>query len=253
MSKVRLYLEPGLIKDELELKGKDYIHRFSDILRLKKKESISVFDGCGREFSFLIISLSKKGIVLKRQKLERSEKKEPREVILGFPLMREGKIDYILQKATELGVSAFIPFIASRSLVKTGGEKIERWRRIIIEAARQSDRLWLPKIEESLAFNQLIKRPCDLRLFAQKGGADIYSSVKKHHRQVLIIVGPEGDLSPQEIMALKQEEFAAVSLSLNILRSETAAIFAAGMIRDILDRFDSPSLEVSAGKKMIKP
>ncbi len=237
MSKARIYIKPHEIADFIQIKEKAILHKLCSVLRLKKGDEILVFDGKGKEYLYSIEELGKKCILAKKgaiaQKVSFSDKK----VILAFPLTREERVDFILQKATELGVAGFIPFTCERS-IKSGpsAKKKQRWNRIITEATRQSQGLWLPFLEDVVSFNELIKRNYKLKLAGSFEGKDLESILSKGVREVFIIVGPEGDFSLSEYGKLKGNKFKFVKLSSNILRVETACMFSVGLIRYFLDR-----------------
>jgi len=237
MTKVRLYLPKEEIKDLVELKSKREIHKLKDVLRLKENDNIFIFNGRGKEFLYRIKEIGRNVLILKKECLIRCQENEEKRIILGFPLMRETKVGFVLQKATELGVFCFIPFFSSRSIIKKLlPAKLERWQKIIIESARQANRLWFPKLEKILNFEDILKLDYRVKIFATKEGHHLDVILNTEiSGEILIVVGPEGDFSPQEIEELKRNNFKSLKLSSHILRSETAAIFAVGLIKYILD------------------
>jgi 16S rRNA (uracil1498-N3)-methyltransferase len=152
-------------------------------------------------------------------------------ITLGIPLIKEQKMDLILQKATELGAWSFQPFICQRSIrEKPSTAKKERWMKIVQEATRQSERLWLAQINDVIDFSDLIKREFGLKLAASIEGQKIMDIPKAHVNRTLLLIGPEGDFSAEEYEKLKTESFSLLKLSENILRVETASIIASGLI-----------------------
>ncbi|MCK4809458.1 MAG: 16S rRNA (uracil(1498)-N(3))-methyltransferase [Candidatus Omnitrophica bacterium] len=236
MSKIRFYFPPCEIKSHILLEDKRNIHKIKNVLRLKEGGSLFIFDGQGKEYLYSIENTGKKDLSLKRIKTTREEFFPQFTVSLAFPLMREAKLDLIFQKATELGVFRFLPFLARRGAVVKNPSKIklERWRKIIEEAARQSDRLWLPRIEEVKPFDDVIKEEADIKLAAYRDGEMLQALVdKKKHKRFFLIIGPEGDFSQEEKQKLKEAGFRFLKLSENILRSETAAFFSVGILNYI--------------------
>ena len=232
MSKVRIYIEPQSIKDSIEVKDKKIIHKIKDVLRLKSSDYVYIFDGEGKEYIYKIRGIDKGRVVLEKGRQEREEPAVSKGIVLGFPILREEKIDFILQKATELGVTVFLPFISERSLqIKPSGSKIKRWEKIIIEAVRQSGRLWIPEVYEAEVLSEIAKKDYSLKIAASIDGDSPDKVLSKKTNEVLIIVGPEGDFSPLEYKELKASGFKFIKLSPYILRTETTAIFAAGIIR----------------------
>jgi len=231
MAKVRIYIESKDISDFIEIKGKDLIRKIRNVLRLSKGDFLYAFDGQGKEWLYRIEAIAKKSVSIKRESLSKGSPAPNRRIILGFSLAKEGKIDFILQKATELGVGGFIPFVCERSLkVKVADKKLERWKRIITEALRQSERLWMPFLKEALDFQEIINSNYKVKLAASVRGEKLNTILDGEEEEILILVGPEGDFSPSEYNQLEQSNFKFLKLSSHILRVETASIFSVGLI-----------------------
>lgn len=230
MSKVRLYLAKDRISDIMALEDKESLHKAKDVLSLKKGEKIYIFDGEGTEYRYQINEIERKRITLKKEATERTESMPEKIITLGVPLVKEQKMDLILQKATELGIWSFQPFICQRSIrEKPSAGKKERWVKIVREAARQSERLWLAQINDVIDFNDLIKHNFSLKLAASIKGQKITGIPEKKCCRILLLIGPEGDFSAEEYEKLKTENFFFLKLSENILRVETASIIASGL------------------------
>jgi 16S rRNA (uracil1498-N3)-methyltransferase len=228
MSCARIYLCPETINDTITLKDKEIIHKLTVVLRLMCGEQIRVFNGIGTEYSCQIEKIEKKQIVLGQTKILRQENAPKVKIILGFPLTKEEKIDFILQKSTELGVSQFVPFISCHSVQnKPSLAKIVRWQKIIAEACRQSTRLWLPILNDTIELSALLNYPAKLKLFTDINAKSFQEKINQG--DVLLLNGPEGDFSPREKQMFKQAGFISMNLSANILRMETAAIFSVGL------------------------
>ena len=234
MPKTRIYIEPREIKNLIEIEDKNIVHKIRDVLRLKEKDELYVFNGEGKEYLYEIRRAGKK-VILEKKKEEREVPLSSKKVTLGFPLLREDKIDFILQKATELGAMSFVPFISSRSLhIEPSISKIERWKRIVIESARQSGRLWVPRINNVIDFGGIIREDFSLKIAASIDGDGPRDVLDEEIKDILIIVGPEGDFSSQEYNRMREYGFKFIKLSPYILRVETAAIFAVGVIMQII-------------------
>ncbi len=231
MSKVRIYIEPKDISVFIKVKDRDLIHKIRNVLRLERGNVLHAFDGQGSEYQCRIEEIAKKSVLLKRESLSRSSSTPSRRIILGFPLAKEDKIDFILQKATELGVDGFIPFACERTLkVKVTEKKIERWKRIIIEALRQSERLWMPSVARVLDFKEIISSNYKVKLAASIKGENLNIALNGQEEEILILVGPEGGFSDSEHSQFKENNFKFLKLSSNVLRVETASIFSVGLI-----------------------
>jgi len=237
MPKPRIYIKPEDIGDFIQIKDKGIIHKLSCVLRLEKGDEILIFDGKGKECNYSIEELGKKCILAKRGIIQRKSDSLDRKIILAFPLTREEKVDFILQKATELGVARFIPFTCQRSLnFSLSPRKRQRWERIITEATRQSQGLWLPDLEEVAGFEELIRRDCKVKLAGSFTGESVEELLPKKIKEVFVVVGPEGDLSSDEYEKLKKNGFKFIKLSSNILRVETACVFSVGLINYFINK-----------------
>ncbi|MCM8786560.1 MAG: 16S rRNA (uracil(1498)-N(3))-methyltransferase [Candidatus Omnitrophica bacterium] len=236
MSKVRVYFKEITDKDNVVIEDKDIVHKIRDVLRLSQEDKVYLFDGEGREYCAIVDRITKNLVTLKNIKLERLQEETKFKLFLGFPLLREEKIDFILQKTTELGVSGFIPFFCKNSLNnRPSAEKIKRWIKIIIEATRQSDRLWCPQLLETSSFDKILKMDFEEKFVATKNGKKIDTYLKKYFsKEIFIIVGPEGDFDKDEYILLEKNNFKKILLSQNTLRVETAAIFAVGLFNYFL-------------------
>ena len=231
MSKIRIYIQPENISNLIEIKDKGLVHKIRNVLRLKEEDSLYPFDGQGKEYLYRIKEIARKSVLIKRESLSESSLSRNRKIILGFPLTKEDKIDFILQKATELGVDGFIPFTCERSLkVKINDKKLERWRKIISEALRQSERLWMPLLEEVSDFQEIVSIGYKVKLIASVKGEKVNSILNSQEEEIFILIGPEGGFSLSEYSLLKANNFRFLKLSSHILRVETASIFSVGLI-----------------------
>lgn len=231
MSKVRLFYSKNEISDTIRINDKEILHKANDVLLLKNGEKVYIFDGQGSEYRYSITEAGRRSITLEKEATERTENEPYEKITLGIPLVKEQKIELILQKATELGVWNFQPFISERSIQgEPAAGKRERWEKIIQEAARQSERLWLARINDTIDFNDLIKQDFSLKLAASIKGEKISGITKDKYKKILIMAGPEGDFSAAEFEKLKNSGFTFFKLSENILRVETASIAACGII-----------------------
>lgn len=231
MSKVRLFYNKNEISGTIDIKDKETLHKANDVLALKNGEKVYLFDGEGTEYRYKITEGGRKSLTLEKEAVERTENEPYEKITLAIPLVKEQKIEFIIQKATELGIWNFQPFISERSIQgKPSAGKTERWEKIIQEATRQSERLWLPTINDTIDFNDLIEQDFSLKLAASIKGEKISDVAKDKYKRILIIIGPEGDFSAAECEKLKNNGFTFLKLSENILRVETASIAACGLI-----------------------
>lgn len=236
MGKTRIYIKATDIASTLTIDDEDVIHKLRNVLRLKKDKLIYIFDGCGKEYVYSIQESTKNSILLIKEKLAVNSSIPENKITLAFPLEKEERVDFILQKATELGVWNFIPFTCKRSIpVKPSAHKINRWCRIVIEAARQSQRLWIPEIQHTKNLKDIFSLNFDLKLVGSFNGKALSKNLVKGIKDVLIVIGPVGDFSDSEYNQFKTKGFKSIKLSQNLLRTETAAVFFVGMLNHYLN------------------
>jgi 16S rRNA (uracil1498-N3)-methyltransferase len=203
-------------------------HHHLTVARSGEKEPIEIFDGQGRVWSAVIESVGRRETSA-RVTGERKVEPDPHEVILGQALIRSAAFELALEKAVEVGVTRIIPFTAARSNVPPA-HRADRWKRIIVEAAKQSKRYWLPRIDEPMPFEKVLRLEASSKiLFAERGGGSLKPALQGS--PVLYLVGPEGGWTDAELKAAQDHGFELVGLGAGILRSETAAIVGGALIR----------------------
>ncbi len=230
----RFYVEdPDWVGDEIEIFGGEARH-IQKVLRLKKGDEIVLFDGKGMEYWGTIESQSLNRITVNIGKTSTPRRESPIEVILGQGLLKGDKMDYVLQKTTEMGVSAVLPFISSRTVPNLGGEKSvrrwNRWKKIVLESAKQCGRTVPPKVEAIRDLDSILEWPVrdlvKLILWEKEEMSlkERIGEIDKKSRTFLFLVGPEGGFCESEISAAKGNGFIPVGLGPRILRSETAGV-----------------------------
>jgi 16S rRNA (uracil1498-N3)-methyltransferase len=221
-------IENGLLKIE-----GDEVKHIRKVLRLKAGDEIVLFDGLGKEFEGTIIKEGRSRVMVEIQRILSPVGDSPLEVILAQSLLKGEKMDYLIQKATELGVKVIIPFFSSRSvplLEKSRRlKRHHRWERIAIEASKQCGRGMVPKIESLQDYSDMLHAAStdSLRLiFWEKDGMKLKEVLErsKEKTKIFFIVGPEGGFSREEIEKAKRAGFLAVTLGRRILRAETASL-----------------------------
>lgn len=229
------YTNPEKIKGEtLTIDGDEARHILS-VLRHGAGDQIDVVDGRGTKYRVLIEEVSRdflQGRILSSTHMEN----EPRcRVALAQAICRKERMDFLVEKATEIGVSSIIPIVTERNLVKvddTSREKakIERWRRLAIAAMKQSLRTALPEIHDVTPFDQLLPQihNYDLCLIASldKDAKNVKEceQLKTKPNRALLIVGPEAGFTEEELSKAKSLEAMPISLGSRRLRTETAGI-----------------------------
>ncbi|HTG00730.1 MAG TPA: 16S rRNA (uracil(1498)-N(3))-methyltransferase [Nitrospirota bacterium] len=234
----RFFIAPEQIEQtRIVITGEDVRH-IALVLRMKAGDELLLCDGRGAEFRVKITAVERARIVTEVTSRSRAEIREPR-IALFQGLPKSDKMDLIVQKATELGVSFIVPLITERTIVKIRDEekRVGRWQKIAREAAMQSSRLDIPRVEPVTGFKDFLRtlnsEPRTLLLLPwEEGGAPIRDVLTGNAdaRYVSLFIGPEGGFSSAEVSAAGVSGFHIVSLGPNILRTETAAIAALAII-----------------------
>ena len=228
MSNIRLFFHKSLSINLTDKLDKSQSHYVSKVMRIKENEVFSLFNNSG-EWEAKILTVSKSIVEFNVTKQLR-QKENPKELWLAFSPIKSNYFNFMIQKATELGVTKFLPIIFDRTIVRKINK--ERLEKVIIEAAEQSNRIQVPNIEDSQKLNNFLdKNDVDL-IFTDLNSTNNKVDLKKlGNKPTCIVVGPEGDFSEserEEILSYKSVQ--AIKINENILRSETAVISAISII-----------------------
>ncbi|KPC74724.1 hypothetical protein ADL26_09825 [Thermoactinomyces vulgaris] len=225
-----------IVETSIRLVGDD-VHHIKNVMRNKPGDRIICCAGQGLDYLAEIESIDGDQIIARI--VERTPSRgEPRtKVLIAQSLPKGDKLEWILQKGTELGASAFLPFSSERSIVKIDARKIgkkrERWERIVKEAAEQAHRGKLPTVATPMSWKALLqeigKRECAWIAY-EKGGLPLAEAITSAKDEILLIVGPEGGFTESEIEEAKEAGAVPISLGSRILRTETAPLMALSCI-----------------------
>ena len=233
MSNIRLFFSAALSTDMTDKLDKSQSHYLNKVMRVKENEVFSLFNSDG-EWEAKVLSISKNIIQFETTKKLR-QKESVKELWLAFSPIKSNYQNFMIQKATELGVTKFLPIIFDRTMVRKINK--ERLEKIIIEASEQSNRINVPIIEESQNLNNFLKtNSMDLVFTDLNSNTNKIDKSKLTDKPVCIIVGPEGDFSEAEReKILSFSGVQAIKINENILRSETAVISAISIINYIIN------------------
>lgn len=234
----RYFLTENMQQEVFTITGDD-VHHIVRVMRMQIGDELYICLQNGDSAVAEIVELSKEAVVVKPLKWLEETKELPVAVSIVTGLTKADKYEYVLQKATELGADSFIPYKAQRSIVKwdekKSTSKIDRWKKIIKEAAEQSHRTLLPNISAPLSIKEVIEysKSYEYKFIAfeetAKDGvhsvlAESLKSVQKNDR-IIAVFGPEGGLSDKEVDLLMENGFICCSLGPRILRAETAPLY----------------------------
>ena len=215
MSNIRLFYSKSLSLNLIDKLDKSQSHYVSKVMRLKEKEVFSLFNSSG-EWEAKILNITKSIVEFNVTKQLR-QKENIKDLWLAFSPIKSNYFNFMIQKATELGVTKFLPIIFERTIVRKVNK--ERLEKVIIEAAEQSNRITVPSIEDPQKLKNFLNNDIDL-IFTDLNTANTKIDLKKlTTKPTCVIIGPEGDFSEQEREEiLKFNGVQSVKINENILR-----------------------------------
>jgi len=194
MSNIRLFYSKSLSLNLTDKLDKSQSHYVSKVMRLKEKEIFSLFNSSG-EWEAKILNISKNIVEFNVTKQLR-QKENNKDLWLAFSPIKSNYFNFMIQKATELGVTKFLPIIFERTIVRKINK--ERLEKVIIEAAEQSNRITLPSIEDPQKLKSFLNNDMDL-IFTDLNTTNTKIDIKKLTiKPTCVIIGPEGDFSEEE-------------------------------------------------------
>lgn len=210
--------------------GADALH-IAKALRMRPGEALTLCDGKGTDFDGVLETVTDRQVTVRITASRPSQAEPTLAVTLYQGLPKGDKMDWIIQKAVELGVTAVVPVATRRSVARLEGKadkKQERWQRIAAEAAGQCGRGILPSVERPLSWNQALSRLSGepALVFYEGGGRPLRELVTPSTRRLSVFVGPEGGFDPEEIDAIRRQGGGVATLGPRILRCETAPLAA---------------------------
>jgi 16S rRNA (uracil1498-N3)-methyltransferase len=236
------FVDASLLKDPLVTIGGSEAHHIQNVLRLKRGDPIKLFDGTGFEYDAHIVNMSAKSVDVEIRRKSRTAANCAVQLIVAQAFLKERKMDDLVRRLCELGVERWIPFFSQRSVARPDEKRLavrrQRWKRIATEALKQCRRSDTLEIKEALSFEQVLDfgRTCDLKIVFWENESnplsrDIGSVRENRHENILVMLGPEGGFSEEEIEKAKDNGFVTAGLGPRILRAETATLAACTLVQ----------------------
>jgi 16S rRNA (uracil1498-N3)-methyltransferase len=223
---MHLFYASDIVSDYYTLTGEEARHCLK-VLRLKKNDTVNLTDGKGNLHTALVDDINQKECNLTILSRSYEEKSDPIIHIAVSPTKSIERFEWFLEKATEIGIDIVTPLICERT--ERLFQKPERWNKILISALKQSFRTWLPELREAVRFEKMIASAEEQsKLIAVCEGSS-RKMIKESYIKGLdavILIGPEGDFTKDEVEKAKESGFAALTLGKSRLRTETAALVA---------------------------
>ena len=226
----RIYTSEQLVAGAHTTLGPQASHHLVNVLRMKQGNAITLFNGDGYEYPATLISNSKKSVTVAVEAGTENSKTSPLAIHLGIAISRGERMDHVIQKATELGVSEITPLFTERTEVKLKGErqqkKQQHWQQIVIHACEQCGRNTLPLIHTPTNILPWVEQvQAEKKWVLHHRTDETLNPTDKLHTAALLI-GPEGGLSQPEIEQAEHNDFKALCLGPRVLRTETAPLAA---------------------------
>ncbi len=231
----RFFIPPEWISQSEVIIIGEQAHQMRSVLRLKYGDRIVVLDNSGSEYEITLVDITVKQVTGKIVEKRLSSGEPTVEITLYQSMLKGGKLDIVLQKCTEIGVTRFVPMICHRSIARIPGNNREnRWRKIVLESAEQSRRGKIPVLEPMIDFSQACERADGVSLMPWEESSElgIRSAMSKAGKanKVNIFIGPEGGFTGDEIELARSYGIIPITLGKRILRAETAGMVVASII-----------------------
>jgi 16S rRNA (uracil1498-N3)-methyltransferase len=233
-----VYVDAPLAAGERVILEGNAASHVSRVLRLRVGEALTLFNGAGGEYAASIDAARGGRLTVAVGEPRAVERESPLTLTLAQGVSRGERMDLVVQKATELGVSGIVPLFTERSVVRLGAQQAERklnhWRAIAIAACEQSGRNRLPKVAPPLSLADLLRSGADReggRLLLSPGATSRLDALPHPATSVTVLIGPEGGLTDAEQEAAVAAGFLPVRLGPRVLRTETAAIAALALLQ----------------------
>lgn len=240
MNTNRFFISTSDIKDDRVWLSPEQSHQVQHVLRLQPGDMIVVLDNTGAEYAVTLTKVDKRETVGQVTSTQQARGEPTAQVTLFQSMLMRDKFEWVLQKGAEIGLARIAPVLTTRSLVRVkdvDDKKLDRWRRILTEAAEQSHRGRIPKVDQIAMFGEALSEMADFDrcLIATpwhsgSGLREVLGDLKGKAARVALMVGPEGGFTDEEVDAACQNGAVPISLGPRILRTETCAIVASALI-----------------------
>jgi 16S rRNA (uracil1498-N3)-methyltransferase len=235
----------------------DLLRHLRDSLRLHQGDLLTLSDGCGTRYRVEVTQVSSQAIDSRILDQQREPPRTTSPIVLGQALIKGDKMDWVIQKATELGVDTIVPIQSTHSVIKLNPERLNhqrsRWERIARDAAQQSERWTIPTMADPVNLAQICRQyasaPVKGMLAERSSGPSLATMPlpPDHQHPIVLLVGPEGGWAADEQEFAREQGFLLLTLGPRILRAETAAVAALSILQSRLDELgeDDPSRAAS--------
>ena len=236
------FINPSAVINSLATIQQSEAHHIRNVLRLTPGDRIKLFDGTGFEYEAVIKEMSAAQVDVEIRSKVRATMRSGAQIMVAQAFLKEKKMDDLVRKLCELGVAKWIPFFSQRSIARPDASRLagrtRRWHRIAAEALKQCRRIDLPEIAGALSFEDVLdfSKTCDLNIvFWENESTPLHrgneSNEKGHIKKILLMLGPEGGFTQQEVQMAEHSGFVVAGLGPRILRAETATLAAVTLVQ----------------------
>lgn len=206
------------------------------VLRMQPDDTLTLFCGDNREYQARITDVRKKKVSVLITAIDIVNRESPQQIHLGQAISKGDRMDWVIQKAVELGVTSITPLITAHCAVRLDESRLtkkqQQWQAIAVSACEQSGRNIVPVVHPILPFDALIQRCMSpLKLILHPAATMSWDNISSSGKEVTLLIGPEGGFSEDEINRAQSQQFNVIALGPRILRTETAAIAAISILQ----------------------
>jgi 16S rRNA (uracil1498-N3)-methyltransferase len=205
------------------------------VLRLRLDEVVIVFNGEGGEYRGLLAESQKNAAVIKITQFEDANRESSLAIHLIQGISRRERMDYVIQKSTELGVKSITPLFTERCMVKSSGDRLlkrqQHWQKVAIAAAEQSARCYIPTIKQAVKLTECLSHHHGGGFICHVDSSRTMNNFSTIKKEVTLLIGPEGGFTSLEIQSAKKMGFQSLCLGPRILRTETAPVVAMTLLQ----------------------
>lgn len=238
MREIRIYQPGDYHKGQLLELSPEAGQHVAVVLRMQPGESLTLFCGDNREFTATISAVKKRQVLVTIGEVKEISRESPLSIHLAQAISKGDRMELVMQKSVELGVSSITPLITERCAVKLDkdrmAKKLHQWQNIVIAACEQSGRNLVPLVHHPVTLQQFVQEiNAKLKFILHTDGNKTWRDYEFKQADIALIIGPEGGLSSEEVKVACKYDFLPLSLGPRILRTETAAISALSLLQAV--------------------
>lgn len=239
MKSIRIYQVGEFTQGQFVELSPEAVQHVSVVLRMKPGQHLVLFNGNNQEYAAIIHDVQKRKVIVSIERVSSVNRESPRQLHLAQALSKGDKMEFVVQKATELGVTSITPILTSRCVVKLDADRLAKkrsqWQAIAIAACEQSGRNTIPIIYDPCSLIEYVEQLQVKNKFILFPGADkSWRDYITIEGAIALLIGPEGGFDEAEINIALQAQFKPLSLGPRILRTETAALAALSILQAVM-------------------